>query len=400
MKVLFTIFLVLIIGAGHFHVFGQANFATNGNWNVASNWDASNIGDGAEDVTTNNNRSPIIVSGDNYAIGNMSAGGNLTINSGGTLTLGTSVLFDGGTDKSLTFLNNSTLTVAGNLEIWGDLIVSNSLTLNLTGSMIVHGDISMANGGSLTVSGSGTLTVGGNLTGGNNTQITTSGDGTIAVTGAIAIGGGTSSITGPVGSITAGSCTCGACGGSCPNTVLPVKLYYFDVLVKDTAIELKWATSMEVDFSKFIIQRASDPLKFEDIGEVPGQGRDIYNVITRYSFEDRAPLLGYNYYRLKALDIDNSYEYFNVKAAKLSGKKALTVFPNPSNGEVITFATNFNPSEGDRIMIVTAFGKELHNIPASGGYTTYKPSQQLAPGIYFIRYSGLEFQESVRLVIK
>jgi hypothetical protein len=90
------------------------------------------------------------------------------------------------------------------------------------------------------------------------------------------------------------------------------------------------------------------------MGEVVGVGRNIYDTETNYSFDDKAPVLGANYYRLKALDLDGAAEYFGVIVIKSTGTKQLAVYPNPSSGESISFQVNFNPSESDQILLINS----------------------------------------------
>src|SRR5260221_7616538 len=213
--------LIMVIGlCSSITSFGQIFNTNNGDWSVSGNWTPSGVPTGQTTAVTISQN--VIVSTDlrtaagTQGIGTVTVANNtnITVNSGGFLEIGSPGQYPG-TPESLDYSNSGTLTVAGTLYIYGDLIVGNTLTLNITGTMIVFGNIVMSNGGDLTVSGSGTLQVHGNLTGGNGSHITTSGTGGIAVTGGISLGGGGSSIsvTAP-STITAGSCTCSGCAGS------------------------------------------------------------------------------------------------------------------------------------------------------------------------------------------
>lgn len=184
------------------------------------------------------------------------------------------------------------------------------------------------------------------------------------------------------------------------NISLPIKLLYFNAGADAETVKLDWATSMEENFHKFIVERSNDGLAFEAIGEVPGKGFNIYDIVSKYSFEDEAPLLGFNYYRLKAVDLDESIEYFGVKAVKLNGSKKLAVFPNPSSGEVISFRTNFSPSETDRIVVLNQLGVEIFNAHASATQNQVSIPGKLLPGIYMLRYVSKDFVQTARVVIK
>lgn len=181
------------------------------------------------------------------------------------------------------------------------------------------------------------------------------------------------------------------------NGSLPITLVYFKADALHQSVKLNWATTMEENFSEFMIQRSADGITFENIGEVKGQGFNIYDIESKYSFTDEAPLLGPNYYRLKAVDIDNSYEFSEVRVVKMNGSKKLAVYPNPSTGEQLGVRVNFNPEESDRIMIIDQVGVVVYNGIATGNLSFSSP---LRPGIYMLRYISGDFEQVTRIVIK
>ncbi|MEX2233534.1 MAG: T9SS type A sorting domain-containing protein [Cyclobacteriaceae bacterium] len=184
------------------------------------------------------------------------------------------------------------------------------------------------------------------------------------------------------------------------NIALPIKLLDFTANIRAEKIKLDWTTSMEENFSRFIVERSNDGLDFQGIGELPGKGFNIYNIVSKYSFEDDAPLLGFNYYRLKAVDRDESFEYFGVKAIKYSGPKRLAVFPNPSIGDVISFRTNFGPEESDRIILTNQLGVEIFNSQVSTIRNNIFLENKLSSGIYLLRYVSTDLERTVRILVR
>lgn len=365
------------------------------NWNVGANWSntiADNVG---EDPTLA--KDVIITSPSSYTTGNVTAnsGVALTINSGATLTVGAS-----GNPKDFTSVNNNTLTVAGTLIIYGNLIVQNSLNFNITGSVIIYGSITFVNGGTLTVSGTGNLQVSGSVTGGNNSDIVTSGGGTIGIGGNLNLGGGGSSISGPNGSITVGG-SCSVNGAACPATVTPIVLSYFIVSIPENSNRtlIEWATSSEENFSHFEIQRAGKDLRWNTILEVQGAGYNT-NSLKEYSVYDENPLIGVGYYRLKAVDIDGSYEYFKVKSVNHGGGRRLLVSPNPTTGSRFSYSINWDPGLYDRISLIDAIGNEVYSAPVTTLQNDLQINKTLRPGAYLLRYTGSSFQEVTRVFIK
>lgn len=183
------------------------------------------------------------------------------------------------------------------------------------------------------------------------------------------------------------------------NPGLPVILLHFDVQNEEAGVTLRWATSSEVDFSKFVIQRSAHGFEFEDIGVVMGRQYDIYNHVTRYSFIDVAPCLEYNYYRLKAVDLDGSYEIFHVRSVYRTGEKSVRFYPNPVTGTTLTSISNFPPGPIDRIRLVNIYGQEIVSVPVTSNQQVILLPQDIGPGIYFLTYSGRQYVATTRVMV-
>jgi len=135
------------------------------------------------------------------------------------------------------------------------------------------------------------------------------------------------------------------------------------------------------------------------IGQVKGSGRNIYEIETNYQFEDKSPTLGFNYYRLKAVDLDGQFEYFGVRVVRLDGMKQLSVFPNPSSGKSISFSLNFNPSEGDQAVLINSLGIEILRVPVATIHNEFNFDQELSPGVYLLKYLSHDFESAARVLV-
>ncbi len=107
---------------------------------------------------------------------------------------------------------------------------------------------------------------------------------------------------------------------------LPVELARFAATSKDCEVELDWVTASEEAFSHYEIERSEDGRDFNKIAEVEGQGGT--NAFA-YSFNDSGARLT-NYYRLKMVDLDGSFEYSNIEIVILDCEQSdIKLFPNP-----------------------------------------------------------------------
>jgi hypothetical protein len=114
------------------------------------------------------------------------------------------------------------------------------------------------------------------------------------------------------------------------NAALPVKLLPLKVYktAGKTAL-VKWGTATEQNNSYFEVQRSADGRSFSKIlGRVNGKGNS--SSITDYSFTDDAPGGGWNYYRVKQVDIDGQSSFTNIARVNFADKySSVVTFPNP-----------------------------------------------------------------------
>jgi hypothetical protein len=171
------------------------------------------------------------------------------------------------------------------------------------------------------------------------------------------------------------------------NSPLPITLLYLKADQVETAIEVQWATSMQEDFSHFVLQHSLNGTTFTDLTEVPGAGYNTEGV-NEYNYIHKMPKIGINYYRLKAVDLDGTFEYFGPVAEQYTGEEALWIFPNPSNGDKVVYQTNFTPNESDRVLVYNQLGSVVADEPAIKNNGTVYFSESLKAGAYILKYSA------------
>ncbi|NML20947.1 T9SS type A sorting domain-containing protein [Pseudoflavitalea sp. G-6-1-2] len=110
---------------------------------------------------------------------------------------------------------------------------------------------------------------------------------------------------------------------------LPLDLLSFSGQLINEKTKLQWLTANEVNLDRFDVERSSNNNNWKVIGQVNAK-----NTAGNQSYElwDNNPGSGWNYYRLKMVDIDSQYKYSKVVAVRTNGP-ALQVYPNPSNGQ-------------------------------------------------------------------
>lgn len=123
----------------------------------------------------------------------------------------------------------------------------------------------------------------------------------------------------------------------CLSTPLPVQLTSFTTewIRTESAVALHWQTEQESNFRHFTVERSSDARNFYEIAEIAG--KDVARPSETYSFNDTNAPTGYNYYRLKLTDLDNSFSFSKIEAVYVPGDPAgkIRIYPVPADRQVI-----------------------------------------------------------------
>jgi hypothetical protein len=127
----------------------------------------------------------------------------------------------------------------------------------------------------------------------------------------------------------------GASGGA---PLLPIELLYIRGEALDQSNKITWASATEENSSHFEVERSSDGITFEMLGIVAANGNTVTN--QSYVLLDEKPLQGIGYYRLKMVDLDDTFEYSNIVSVSFNKKNneiQLSISPNPAT-DVVHFA--------------------------------------------------------------
>ena len=168
---------------------------------------------------------------------------------------------------------------------------------------------------------------------------------------------------------------------------LPVELSSFEGKVVNCSTKLDWVAQSEENFNTYVLERSVDGISFETITSVASAGG---NGIQNYSYSDKSnyPL---NYYRLKMVDLDGSFEYSDIIIISMpcnQGEREIQVFPNPigSNQNMLNIRFFSNHSES-KIVITDLLGKAVRILTTSseaGWNIMHLDVADLSSGTYFI----------------
>ncbi len=173
---------------------------------------------------------------------------------------------------------------------------------------------------------------------------------------------------------------------TCLNFIsVPVELVNFTAEKDGRNAILKWQTATEINSDHFDIERSTDAEKWESIGKVTAAGDS--QTERNYQFTDVAPFSGDNYYRLKQVDIDGSFEYSQVKVVKFEQRTngGIAVYPNPAN-DAIYLEYSFEQEGNIQVELFDVNGKKQFSQNYNSQESRYQINiNQLVPGTYFLQ---------------
>lgn len=125
--------------------------------------------------------------------------------------------------------------------------------------------------------------------------------------------------------------------------ILPVNLISFDGALINKNAKLQWRTENELNNKGFELQRAYNGTDFKTIGFISSAANS--SGAGSYVFNDPELAQSLNYYRLKQIDVDGSFEYSNIVLLKTNISSNIKVLSNPFNNFIdIQLSTAFAPS--------------------------------------------------------
>jgi uncharacterized repeat protein (TIGR01451 family) len=180
------------------------------------------------------------------------------------------------------------------------------------------------------------------------------------------------------------------------NGPLPVTMVSFTAsLLQDKKVKLDWSTSMEINCSKYKIERSFDGNIFNNVANVSGSGTT--SLFHSYSFTDDvfSATGSIVYYRIQQLDIDGKGSYSKVLPVKLKNEnRQVIISPNPFSS-YLNINMEWNKNEIIVAKVINIQGSEVisKNIQMSKGlnYISIDELSKLPSGNYFIQFiSGTE----------
>jgi hypothetical protein len=163
------------------------------------------------------------------------------------------------------------------------------------------------------------------------------------------------------------------------NNSLPIELVSFSGNILQNSVQLSWKTASESQLAFFEIERSTDGLVFDKIGQISAR-----NAASLYQFLDQnLPNVSMIWYRLRVIDFDGSDAASQIIFVQLSSEKRLQILGNPIVGNTLFYKienSDLTTQLAD-YQLIAADGRFLKTAKASGEIDV----ENLPNGVYFLK---------------
>jgi hypothetical protein len=198
------------------------------------------------------------------------------------------------------------------------------------------------------------------------------------------------------------------CGGP-----LPVEMSSMSAQVSRQSVTITWTTLSETNSYGFAVQRRNEKnesANFDSIGFVKGAGTSL--AVHTYSFVDEAVPSGQYVYRLKQLDLDGTFKYYEtleVEVPRAAASEAIPTdfslsqnYPNPFNPTtVITVGLPRDASVS--LVVYSTLGQKVAQLldcsMTAGYYDVVFDASQLASGLYLYRLKAGDYVATKKMLV-
>lgn len=172
---------------------------------------------------------------------------------------------------------------------------------------------------------------------------------------------------------------------------LPVTLISFNAARNNDQVRLQWITENEMNIAAYWVERSADGLHYSTLMNQLPQGNAAQNI---YRVNDRYPLAGTNYYRLKITDIGGRFTYSIIATVNIGRKNSISIWPNPAKD----FFTITNAGDYKQVLITDITGKLVRQVNRSADHRY--PLNGLAKGLYIVRLTGTSETVHAKLIVE
>ncbi len=141
-----------------------------------------------------------------------------------------------------------------------------------------------------------------------------------------------------------------------PAAVLPLTITSVNVYQVNENIAVEWKVENESNMKQYEVEKSADGNHFTKASTVAANNA----AVNKYAWLDAQVATGYNYYRIKSIDINGKIKYSDVVKVFIGkGKQEITVYPNPILNNTINLQLVNQPAGSYKVKLLNNAGQQL-----------------------------------------
>lgn len=185
-----------------------------------------------------------------------------------------------------------------------------------------------------------------------------------------------------------------------PQAPLPVTLTSFTAACEKT-VQLSWSTASEQSSDVFILEKSRNLVDWIFVADRKAAGSS--STTKSYAVTDEDPWHEIAYYRLRQLDLNGKESVYGPVSVSCNiGESALTVYPNPNQGDFTIAISSMENIHNAQLMLTDLTGKIVASRSVSitaGATQVFLQGLDLQTGTYLLRLHGSDQFRPVKLIV-
>lgn len=194
----------------------------------------------------------------------------------------------------------------------------------------------------------------------------------------------------------------GAAGAGPGGSPLPIELIEFSGENKGDYNEIYWSTATEINNDYFELLHSTNGTDFEVIAQIQGAGNSTS--LLNYHHKHYEFINGVNYYRLKNVDYDGSYQLSSIIGIdndKGAYKESMIIqlYPNPTNFKYVNMDVLIANAGDYQIQVYDLVGKLIYSetVKLDDGLQTLKVNfDEIGQGTYLLELLDISTNERIK----
>ncbi|MDA3910758.1 MAG: T9SS type A sorting domain-containing protein [Bacteroidales bacterium] len=184
--------------------------------------------------------------------------------------------------------------------------------------------------------------------------------------------------------------------------VLPVELLDVQLKAEANYDLMSWSTASEMNNDFFAIETSVNLIDFIEIGRVSGAGNS--KTIQEYEFQNYDIQSTTQYYRLKQVDFDGSFDYSEIYSLTRNSENIhIEVYPNPFTDKFVLKWKGAHSDTEISLQIINELGQVVYlddfQLATLNGLYEIIPGQ-LVSGVYILKLTAPSFNLKFKMIRK